>query len=98
MLDAKRKRLEAKGLKIGSTREFLDMTDREDAYIELHLKLAQANLAKAVSSSQSQATKMEAGSASDSLDLLIRSILAMNASTSDLATIITGSPVRRKAP
>lgn len=39
MLDAKRKRLEAKGLKIGSTREFLDMTDREDAYIELHLKL-----------------------------------------------------------
>ena len=98
MLDAKRKRLEAKGLKIGSTREFLDMTDREDAYIELHLKLAQADLAKAVSSSQSQVTKMEAGSASDSLDLLVRSILAMDASTSDLATIITGSPVRRKAP
>ena len=33
-----RTRLEAKGWKIGSTREFLDLTDQEDAYIELLLK------------------------------------------------------------
>ena len=110
MIEGKRKRLEAKGWKIGSTREFLDLTDQEEAYIELRLKLADAlkrqrisrnltqeDLAKAVSSSQSRVAKMEAGDASVTLDLLVRSLLAMGASNSDLAKIIAGSNVRQKA-
>ena len=36
----KQKRLEAKGWKVGSVKEFLDLSDQEAAYIELRLKLA----------------------------------------------------------
>ena len=110
MLEGKRKRLQSKGWKIGSVREFLDLTNQEEAYIELRLKLAgalkrqrldrkltQQDLARAVSSSQSRIAKMEAGDSSVSLDLLVRSLLAMGASNSDLAKIIAGSRVRQKA-
>lgn len=103
MLDAKRKRLEGKGWKVGSTREFLGLSDQEDAYVELRLKLAdalkqqrmrrnltQGDLAKAVKSSQSRVAKMEAGDATVSLDLLVRSLLAMGTSNKDLAKIIAG--------
>lgn len=110
MIESKRKRLETKGWKIGSARDFLDLNDQEEAYIELRLKLADAlkrqrisrnltqeDLAKAVSSSQSRIAKMEAGDASVSLDLLVRSLLAMGASNNDLAKIIAGSHIRQKA-
>ena len=103
MLDAKRKRLEAKGWKVGSTREFLGLSDQEDAYVDLRLKLAdalklqrirrnltQGDLAKAVKSSQSRVAKMEAGDATVSLDLLVRSLLAMGTSNKELAKIIAG--------
>ena len=42
MLEAKSRRLQAKGWKIGSAREFLGMTDQEEEYVELRLKLADA--------------------------------------------------------
>jgi hypothetical protein len=35
MRDSKRKRLQAKGWKVGSAKEFLELSDEEDAYIEL---------------------------------------------------------------
>ena len=41
MRENKRKRLEAKGWKVGTTKEFLDLTREEEAYIELRLKLAE---------------------------------------------------------
>ena len=110
MIEKKRKRLEAAGWKIGSAREFLELTDQEEAYIELRLKLAdalkrqrvsrnltQGDLAKAMSSSQSRVAKMEAGDASVSLDLLVRSLLGMGTTNMDLAKIIAGSQGRRKA-
>jgi len=97
----KRKLLEAKGWKIGSVREFLGLSDQEAAYIELRLKLArglkarrhargvsQTQLAKAVQSSQSRVAKMEAGDPTVSLDLLLRSLLALGASNRDLGQII----------
>lgn len=103
MLDEKRKRLEAKGWKVGSAREFLGLSDQEDAYVDLRLKLAdalklqrirrnltQGDLAKAVKSSQSRIAKMEAGDATVSLDLLVRSLLAMGTSNKELAKIIAG--------
>ena len=40
MDDRKRKRLEAKGWKIGSTKDFLQLSDEEEAYIELKLSLS----------------------------------------------------------
>jgi len=99
--DAKRRRLAAKGWKTGDAKDFLGLTDQEDAYIELRLKLAeglksrriqrrltQIDLAKALQSSQSRVAKMEAGDPSVSLDLLVKSLLALGASARELARII----------
>jgi DNA-binding XRE family transcriptional regulator len=104
MRERKRKRLEAKGWRVGSAKEFLSLTQAEDAYIELRLKLAeglkekrvrrrltQVDLAKAVHSSQSRVAKMEAGDPSVSLDLLVRSLIALGASNKELARIISPS-------
>ncbi len=101
MDDRKRKRLEAKGWRVGSAKDVLQLSDEEEAYIELRLKLAeglkarrvdkgltQTQLARAVQSSQSRVAKMEAGDPTVSLDLLVRSLLALGASNSELAKII----------
>ncbi len=102
MREEKRKRLVAKGWRIGSPAEFLGLTAEEAAYVELKLKLAdglrkrrrqrrltQVELARKVRSSQSRIAKMEAGDPSVTLDLLIRSLLALGASNRELARIIT---------
>jgi len=48
-----------------------------------------SELAQVVQSSQSRVAKMEAGDPTVSLDLLVRSLLALGASTRDLGQIIT---------
>lgn len=98
-----RKRLESKGWVVGNVREFLGLTAEEEAYIELRLKLAeglkarrkrqglsQTALAESLKSSQSRVAKMEAGDPSVSLDLLVKSLLALGVSNRDLASIIAG--------
>jgi predicted transcriptional regulator len=98
----KRQRLERKGWRIGSARDFLGLSDEEAAYVELRLRLAdslksrrkrrnltQAGLAKMLQSSQSRVAKMEGGDPSVSLDLLIRSLLVLGASNRDLARTIS---------
>ena len=100
----KQKRLEAKGWTIGSTEEFLSLNEEESAYIEMKLalsrslqerrrksKLTQYQLARMVRSSESRIIKMEAGDPSVSLDLLIRTLLALGASRHHLAKMITTS-------
>jgi hypothetical protein len=47
-----------------------------------------AKLAQTLHSSQSRVAKMEAGDPSVSLDLLVKSLLALGASSRDLAAII----------
>jgi len=104
MREEKRTRLESKGWRVGSTREFLNLSPDEEAYIELRLRLAnglkkrrlrrnltQTDLAKIVGSSQSRVAKMESGDLTVSIDLLIRSLLALGASRKDLAQIISNS-------
>ena len=105
MRRSKRQKLEKRGWRIGSAREFLGLSEEEAAYVELRLKLAdslkdrrtrrnltQAALAKLIQSSQSRVAKMEGGDPTVSLDLLIRSLLALGASNRDLArTISTAS-------
>ena len=101
MRKAKRKRLTAKGWKIGTVEEFLGLSDEESAYIELKIKLAvglrerrrqkglsQLDLATKLQSSQSRVAKMEAGDPSVSLDLLIRSLISLGASERELSRII----------
>lgn len=111
MEKTKRKRLEKKGWRIGSAAEFLDLTPEENRYIELklalgeHLKkrrrsrrLSQETLAKLLSSSQSRVAKMESADPSVSLDLLVRSLLALGSSEKDLAKVIASSAGARTVP
>ncbi len=101
MREAKQRRLAAKGWKTGDAKNFLRLSEQEEVYIDLRLKLAeglrarrirrrltQIELAKAVQSSQSRIAKMEAGDPTVSLDLLVKSLLALGASARELAKII----------
>jgi len=101
MDEYKKKRLTAKGWKVGNADAFLRLTPEEAAYVELKLvlsdylkqqrqqrKLTQGELGKLLQSSQSRVAKMEAGDPSVSLDLLVRSLLALGASREDLARMI----------
>jgi ribosome-binding protein aMBF1 (putative translation factor) len=97
----KKQRLEKKGWKVGSAQDFLSLSPEELVYIELKLEfsesikerreqqhLTQVELAHRLKSSQSRIAKIEAGDASVSLDLLIRSLIALGATRSDLAQAI----------
>ena len=97
----KKQQLVARGWKVGTVDDFLGLTSEETAYIELKLvlsdhlkqqrqqrKLTQGELGKLLRSSQSRVAKMEAGDPSVSLDLLVRSLLALGASREDLAGMI----------
>ena len=104
MRKAKKDRLEKKGWRVGTVEEFLDLSPEETAYIELKLrlsenvrlrrsrkKLSQKAFADMIRSSQSRVAKMEGGDPSVSIDLLIRSLLALGASHKDLAKVISSS-------
>ena len=99
---SKQKKLEKKGWKVGSTTDFLALSEEESAYIDLKLslssalkkqrlkkKLSQVQLAKKMNSSQSRVAKMEAGDPSVSIDLLVKSLLALGASKKELAKTIS---------
>ena len=97
----KRKRLEASGWKVGGTKEFLGLSDQEMNYIEIKLALSkelrdvrernsltQTQAAKLVGSSQSRLAKMETGDPSVSVDLLMRTLIALGLSRDELARVI----------
>jgi len=98
----KKQRLEKKGWKIGTAAEFLDLSEEEIAYIELKLRLSetlkrrrlrqkmtQIQLAELINSSQSRVAKMESGDPSVSIDLLVRSLLALGASSRELGRVVS---------
>ncbi len=97
----KKKVLKSKGYKVGSVEEFLGLSSEESEYIELKLALSdaltkrrkksnltQAQLAKMLKSSQSRVAKMEKGDPSVSVDLLVKSLLAMGAKKESIAKAI----------
>ncbi|MBI5475075.1 MAG: XRE family transcriptional regulator [Ignavibacteriae bacterium] len=101
MNTTKRKRLEAKGWKVGNASDFLNLSPEEAAYVEVKLalskrlqetrrvkNLSQEQLAQLLKSSQSRVAKMEAGDPTVSLDLLVRSLLALGASRKTLARML----------
>jgi len=98
----KRKALEAAGWKVGSAQDFLGLSDAEVTLIDVKLALAravkarrlrkrmsQADVAARVRSSQSRVAKMESGDATVSIDLLVRTLLALGASRRELARMLT---------
>lgn len=93
----KRMRLEETGWKVGTAREFLGLSAAEEAYIDFKLTLAkqlhqlrlekdltQVELATLLQSSQSRVAKMEVGDPGVSIDLLVRSLLVLGASSKSL--------------
>lgn len=101
MRSDKKRRLERAGWRTGSADEFLGLSPEESAYIDLklrlsdslrqrrqHQRLSQKELASRVESSQSRVAKMEAGDPSVSIDLLVKTLLALGASDKDLAEAI----------
>ena len=93
----RRKDLEAKGWKFGGVGDFLGLTDEEFEYIELKITLSemvkeyrekrglsQVNAAKIIKSSQSRLSKIETADPSVSIDLQIKSLLALGATKEDI--------------
>ena len=113
MKESKRARLEAAGWTIGDASDFLGLSQEEREFIDMKLALArflrtlriskrwtQTQVANRLDSSQSRVAKMEAGDASVSVDLLIRSLFSLGASRGQLAEAIgsasTAPPSRRR--
>ena len=102
MDQAKRERLEAKGWKVGSVSDFLELTAEESVLVEIKLALSQnlkerrqklmtkSELASKMRSSQPRIAKAENGDASVSIELLIRAMLATGATPQDIGQVIAG--------
>jgi hypothetical protein len=101
MNTAKRTRLEKAGWKVGTAQEFLNLSPEEAAYVEVKLNLArtlskrrkslrmtQIAVAKKIRSSQSRVAKMEAGDPSVTIDLLVRSLIALGETPSRLQKVL----------
>jgi len=101
-MDKKKKEvLESKGYRVSSADKFLGLSKEESEYIELKLalsqalaehrkksKLTQAQLARMLKSSQSRVAKMEKGDPTVSMDILVKSLLAMGANKESIAKAI----------
>lgn len=103
-------KLKAAGWKVGTVSEFLGLSKEDEAFVELKVALAkalrcrrehdgltQAQVAKLVGSSQPRVAFMEASEPSVSVDLLVRTLLAMGASLSELANVIRSAGRRSAA-
>ena len=97
----KRARLIAAGWKFGDAADFLGLEPQEVALIEIRLALArelrrrrarkrltQVQVAKLLRSSQSRVAKMETADRSVSVDLLVRSLLALGATRVELGRLL----------
>ncbi|MEB3337452.1 MAG: helix-turn-helix transcriptional regulator [Leptolyngbyaceae bacterium] len=102
MDQAKRERIEAKGWKVGTVSDFLELTPEEVILVEIKLALSQSlkerrqklmtqtELASKMSSSQPRIAKAENGDASVSIELLIRAMLATGATPQEIGQVIIG--------
>jgi ribosome-binding protein aMBF1 (putative translation factor) len=110
MKRSKRERLEAAGWRVGTAAEFLGLTKEEAAFVEMKLALAdgvkrrrqakrltQLQLAQRIGSSQSRVAKIESADPTVSIDLLVRTLLAMGASRAEVARVISRGSRRRAA-
>ena len=88
--------------RVGSAEDFLGLSPEEAALVEIRLRLArcvrelrleqrltQEKLAKRIGSSQSRVAKMERADSSVSLDLMVRSIVALGKSPEEVGRVIS---------
>ena len=97
MNSKRRKELEAKGWKFGGVEDFLGLTEEELEYIEVKITLGemvkdyrekkgltQVAAAEILNSSQSRLSKIETADPTVSIDLQIKSLLALGASKQEI--------------
>ena len=102
----KRRKLEDAGWRVGNAADFLELTADEAEFVEIKLALArrlrqlreehnwsQAEFARRVGSSQSRVAKMEAADPTVTVDLLVRSLLAVGTDRRELGRVVAS---RRK--
>lgn len=101
MDELKKQRLESQGWKVGTVKDFLELTPEEATLIEIRLALSknlkarrqklmtQKELATKLQSSQPRIAKAENGDNSVSIELLIRAMLAIGASPQDIGQVIS---------
>jgi predicted XRE-type DNA-binding protein len=105
MKNARYDRLKQAGWMVGTTAEFLGLTEEEAALIEMKLALAhslrehrdgqrltQEQLARMLGSSQSRVAKMEAADSSVSMELLVRSLLMLGATRKEIGRVLARDP------
>ena len=98
MDEAKRKRLEKQGWKVGNADEFLGLRPAETEYIELKIalgrvlsekrreeKLTQAEAGGKTGTNQAAIARMEKGDPSVSIDRIVKSLFALGCSRDSLA-------------
>jgi ribosome-binding protein aMBF1 (putative translation factor) len=101
MNSVKKARLRQEGWTVGNAAQFLNLSPQEAQFVELKLALAtgirqlreqhgmtQADLAGQLGSSQSRVAKMEAADRSVTVDLMVRSLLAIGATPGEIAKLI----------
>lgn len=109
MKASKKNKLKAAGWKVGSTTEFLELSDADEMLVNMKLSLAanvklmrqqakmtQKELAKRIGSSQSRVAKIEVADRSVSIELFVRSLSAMGASPSQIGKMIGTRVVKPK--
>jgi len=97
MNSKRRKELEAKGWKFGGVEDFLGLTEEELEYIEVKITLSemvkdyrekkgltQIAAAEILKSSQSRLSKIETADPTVSIDLQIKSLLALGATKQEI--------------
>ena len=102
----KARKLTAAGWRVGSAKEFLDLSEDESRLVSIRLALidairkararsglSQVALAERMNSSQSRVAKIEAGDPSVSLDLIIRALIASGASDLEIGAAL-GTKIR----
>jgi len=110
MKSIQKQRLERAGWAVGDSAQFLQLSVEENRFIELKLALAtgvrelrersgltQAALAQRLGSSQSRVAKLEAADRSVSLDLIMRSLLTIGATSADIVKCIKRAETARAA-
>jgi ribosome-binding protein aMBF1 (putative translation factor) len=103
-MDKKRQQqLEEKGFRVGSAADFLELSQEEEAYIDIRLDISnmvkgqrakkgwtQQQLARAIGSSQSRIAKLEGGDPGISMDLMIKALLQLGTSKKQIGKLLEG--------
>lgn len=102
------KELESKGFKTGTVSEFLNLSKEDEAWIEMKRALrdtvvelrqksglTQAQLAERMGSRQPRISHLEAGDDSVGYDLLMKSLLALGATPTQIGAAISRAGLQR---